>query len=66
MDETVRLEISIQIDEYDNDYDTGYSVAEWNALTDEERSAVYHDAWEAMTAADSGGVRVLTPGAEGL
>jgi hypothetical protein len=64
--ETVRLEISIKIDQHDGDYDTGYSVERWNALTDAERSAVYHAAWDAMAEQDDGGVTVLTEGAEGL
>lgn len=65
-DRTVRLDISIQIDQHDDDYDTGITVAEWNAMTDKQRSNVYRDAWSTMAEIDNGGVRVLTEGAEGL
>jgi hypothetical protein len=63
---TVRLEISIKIDQHDGDYDTGYSVEQWNAMTDTERSAIYHAVWNVMAQQDGGGVTVLTEGAEDL
>jgi hypothetical protein len=65
-DETVRLDISIQIDQHDDNYDTGITVPEWNAMTNEDRSKVYQEAWSTMTEQDNGGVTVLTEGAEGL
>lgn len=65
-DQTVRLDISIQIDQHDDDYDTGYTVDQWNAMTDTQRSNVYREAWSTMAEQDNGGVRVLTEGAEGL
>lgn len=65
-DETVRLDISIHIDQHDPDYDTELTVEQWNALTAAERSAIYRNAWGAMAESDNGGVRVVTEGAEGL
>lgn len=66
MDETVKLDISIHIDQHDPEADTGLTVAEWNALTPAERSSIYAGMWEAMAGMDSGGVRVVTEGAEEL
>ncbi len=66
MDETVKLDIRIEISQHDPDYDTGLTVAEWNALTPAERSDIYQGAWNAMAGADNGGVRVVTEGAEEL
>jgi hypothetical protein len=65
-DETVKLDISIQINQHDPEYDTGLTVEQWNALTAAERSAICQDAWEGMAGMDNGGVSVVTPGAEGL
>jgi hypothetical protein len=64
--ETVKLDISIDIRQHDEAADTGLTVAEWNALTDEGRSAIYQEMWQAMAGQDNGGVRVVTEGAEGL
>lgn len=60
---TVRLDITVSIDQRDDNYDTGLSVAAWNDLTDAGRSAIYQSAWNAMAEQDNGGVTVLTPGA---
>jgi hypothetical protein len=65
-DETVKLDISIDIRQHDSDADTGLTVTQWNALTDAERFAIYQKMRDAMAEADNGGVRVLTDGAEGL
>lgn len=65
-DETVKLDITIDIQQHDPDVDTGLTVAEWNALTDAERSRIYQKMRDAMAEADNGGVRVMTEGAEGL
>jgi len=64
--DTVRLDVNIDIRQHDPDVDTGLTVEQWNALTPEERSAVYEGIWEDMTGRDNGGVRVVTPGAVGL
>jgi len=65
-DETVKLDITIRIDQHDPEYDTELTVEQWNTLTDAERSAIYQSAWETMAGMDTGGVRVVTEGAEGL
>ncbi|MGI5247567.1 hypothetical protein [Dactylosporangium sp. CA-139066] len=66
MDETVKLDIRIEISQHDPEYDTELTVDQWNALTDAERSAIYQNAWSALAERDNGGVRVVTEGAEGL
>lgn len=66
MKPTVRLDISIQINQHDSNYDTGLTVEEWNALTNQERSEIYQGVWEVMAGRDNGGVHVLTEGAEDL
>jgi len=64
MTDTVLIRISIQISS-EADCDTGLTVDQWNALSDEERSAIYHNLWSDEAAnSDGGGARVLTPGAE--
>lgn len=63
-DETVKLHIIIRIDQDDPEADTGVSLARWNAMTDRERSRVVRDLWEGMVSRDSGGIRVVTPGAK--
>lgn len=63
-DETVKLHITIDIQQDDPECDTGYSVAEWNALTHDERRTAYMNIWDAMASADNGGIRVVTAGAE--
>lgn len=63
-EETVRLDISIEIDER-GVVDTGITVAAWNAMTDDERSAVIQDEWDNLAQRDNGGIRVLPKGAEG-
>lgn len=46
---------------------TGYTLAAWNALTDQQRSAVVTSIWmDEAGGHDNGGVSVLTPGAEGV
>jgi len=62
--ETVKIDIRIFIDQHDPEADTGKTVAEWNALTDRERSAIYKDMWFSMAECDDGGAKVVTPGAE--
>lgn len=64
--ETVKLRIVIEIST-DGEVDTGLAVAEWNALTDEERSEIYHNLWDEEAGnADNGGGSVITPGAAGI
>ena len=66
MADTVQIRISIQISS-EGDCDTGLTVDQWNALSNEERSAIYHDLWGAEAAnGDGGGAEVLTPGAEAI
>lgn len=63
-EETVRLHVTVRVD-YDNpDYDTGLTVAEWNALTPEQRGRWVTNAWEVAAQTDDGGIRVVTEGAE--
>lgn len=62
-DETVKVTIDIQTD---GTHDTGLTIAEWNALTDVERSRIVQDLWEDHAGADNGGVHVETEGAEGV
>lgn len=61
---TVRIDIAIMIEEQ-GVVDTEIPVAEWNAMTDDERHAVARRMWNAMAEQDNGGMRVVTPGAEG-
>lgn len=63
-EKTVHLHISIEIST-DEDCDTGYTVAEWNATSDEERSRISSQLWDECAAnADGGGMSVTTAGAE--
>ncbi len=61
--ETVHLDISIDI-QTEGVVDTGVTVAEWNAMTDEQRSEIAQSAWSDMAEQDNGGMRVVTEGAE--
>jgi hypothetical protein len=64
--ETVKLHITIEISTEDEAADTGLTVAEWNAMTDEERSDVMDGIWSEMAGgANNGGISVVTEGAEG-
>jgi hypothetical protein len=65
--ETVKIQISIQIDTESDEGgdDTGLTVAEWNSLTNAERSKIYRQMWDDMAAnGDNGGAHVVTAGAE--
>lgn len=62
--ETVKLDIAIEISQHNPEYDTEITVADWNAMTERERSEVYTDAWNTMAQSDTGGIRVITQGAE--
>jgi hypothetical protein len=64
MSETVKLHITIDIQQEDDDADTGLTLEQWNSLTDQERSNIYQDMWNAMAEQDNGGVSVVTPGAK--
>lgn len=64
-EETVRIDISIDI-RTEAVIDTGLTVSYWNALTDEQRSAIAQAAWNGMAEQDSGGMSVVTEGAEGI
>lgn len=66
MDETVKLDISISIEEHDLAWDTGLTVEEWNALDDDQRSEIHQEAWNFLSQRDNGGVRVVTEGATEL
>ena len=61
---TVRLHVRVHVDHTDDGYDTGIPLAEWNALSDEERSAVYNGAWDAAAQHDDGGIWPATEGAK--
>ncbi len=63
--ETVRLDISIEIDEQAV-VDTGITVADWNAMTDDQRQSVIQEQWNNLAERDNGGITVLTKGAEGV
>jgi hypothetical protein len=63
-EETVRIDISIQINTEDV-VDTGYTIAQWNAMTPTQRGAVLNEIWnDTASNSDSGGMRVATDGAE--
>lgn len=65
-DDTVHIDISIQIDVQDV-VDTGHTVADWNAMTEEKRAAIVAGIWDEMAGSgDNGGVRVVTAGAEDI
>ena len=61
--ETVKLHITIDIHTEDEAADTGLTVAEWNALTTEQRREITRDMWLEMCGADNGGITVVTEGA---
>jgi hypothetical protein len=63
-DETVRIRISIDI-RTEGTVDTDLTVAEWNALTDQERDQIAQENWAAMVV-DNGGMWVVTDGATGI
>ncbi len=63
--ETVRLDISIDI-RTEGVVDTGITVADWNAMTNEQRSDVIQQSWNDMAQQDNGGISVVTEGAEGV
>ena len=62
-DQTVRLHVHVQINSVDDDYDTGITVAEWNAMTPSQRSDIRAEAWEVAAQNDNGGVWTTTDGA---
>ncbi len=64
-EETVRIDISIQIDQQDV-VDTGLTVAQWNALSDAERWRIAREQWDIMASRDDGGMSVVTEGAEDI
>lgn len=64
-EETVHIDISIDI-QTEAVIDTELTVSYWNALTDEQRSAIAQAAWNDMAAQDNGGMSVVTEGAEGI
>lgn len=65
-DDMVLLSIHIEIDQHDDAAETGLTVAQWNALTDDERTAIYRGMWETMASVDNGGISVVTDGATGV
>lgn len=64
-DETVKLSISIQIN-VDDLFDTGETIATWNALTGKERWDIAHAMWMEAASRDDGGMNVATEGAEDI
>jgi hypothetical protein len=66
MSQTVKLHISIYIDQVDDDADTGLTIEQWNAMTDGQRAAKAQQMWNDMAEMDNGGMRVLTEGAVGI
>lgn len=65
-DETVHINISIQIDT-EGVYDTGITVDAWNSMTDAERAKVTTDLWlDEAGSHDNGGMRVVTADAEDI
>lgn len=64
--ETVKLDITIEIST-SSEVDTGYTVDEWNDLDDAERSRIAQQFWDIEASNhDSGGMSVITEGAEEL
>lgn len=63
-DPKVILHVKVSIDYDDPEYDTGYTLSAWNAMTDRERSAVLTSAWEGACQSDDGGIWPTTPGAK--
>jgi hypothetical protein len=67
MADTVSIRVTIDYKTSDNSVDTGYTVAEWNALSDAERAAVAREIYEVeLQNADQGGMAVETDGAEAI
>ncbi len=64
MSETVKVHIAIDI-QSEGVYDTGKTVEEWLALTDEERSDIKAGFWDEEASNDNGGVWIETEGAKG-
>lgn len=63
----VHIRVSIDFKPSDNSVETGLTVAEWNALSDDERRTIARDIWETeMANADQGGMSVETEGAESI
>jgi hypothetical protein len=63
--DTVKLSISIHIDTEDDAADTGFTLAQWNAMTDHERSEIVSDMWMTMAGDhDNGGIKIVTDGAK--
>lgn len=66
MSDTVKIHISIEISTED-EADTGYTVEQWNAMTDTDRRAFVSEMWSTYASnADGGGISVITDGAEGV
>jgi hypothetical protein len=66
VEKTVKVHITIEIS-VEDDYDTGYTIAQWNALAETERSRVVGDMWQDEAAGhDGGGITVITEGAEAV
>jgi hypothetical protein len=61
--ETVKLHVEVHINYTDGDYDTGVTVAEWNAMSPTERGNIQAEAWEVAVQYDNGGIWATTPGA---
>lgn len=62
-EETVVLHVSIRIST-EGEVDTGISLSEWNAMTDDERSDIAAQIWtEEAASNDGGGKYVITEGA---
>jgi hypothetical protein len=63
----VHIRVTIDYKPSDNSVDTGYTVADWNALTDAERAEIAREIWETELAnADQGGMGVETEDAEAI
>ncbi len=60
--ETVRIDISIDI-QTEGVVDTDITVADWNAMTDQQRSDIVQQYWNDMAQQDNGGISVVTEGA---
>lgn len=61
--ETVKLHVEVQVSYTDDDYDTGITVEQWNAMTPGERGKIRQEAWEVAAQSDGGGIWATTPGA---
>lgn len=62
----VKLNICIEIST-DGEVDTGLTVEQWNALTDDERSVLTSRLWDEEAGShDNGGTWVITEGATGV